>query len=99
MPTYVPQPDDIPLTATLAVLGGSCGQIPKTHSMEVNIRIIALPNSKQNQHITHDVACRVWKLDKRFNHVPLQILAHMAQQDRLGDAEATYQEIILVAAH
>ena len=67
--------------------------------MEANIKIIALPNSKRKQTVTHDVSFRVWKLHKRFNHVSLETLAHMSHLDILGDAEATYQEIILVAAH
>ena len=99
MPEYIPQKDDIPLTATSVVLGGSCGQIVQTQSMVVNIQVVALPNSRRKQPITHGVAFRVWKLHKRMNHVPLHTIAHMSLLNILGDAEATYQEINLEAAH
>jgi len=99
MPTFIAQPDDVSLTATTVVTGGSCGQILKSNSMQAHINIIAIPSSNRKKEITHDVSYRVWRLHKRINHASLETLAHMIRENLLGEVDVTYQEVNVVADH
>ena len=94
MPTYVPQEHDADLTAANTVLGGCCGQVPCA-----NPTVVALPHSSRKKEKTHDVSFRVWRLHIRVNHTSLDTLAHMVKENLLGEVDATYQEINLVADH
>ena len=59
LPTYVATQHDVELTASDVVLGGTCGQLPKTHQLLAAVEIIALPHSSRKKDVTHDVSYRV----------------------------------------